>query len=92
MAAIDAPAVEEVDWLALVERMLSLGICLYCVWIMFPGVQIATKAALYRLTADYRARKRRERDINRMAWETYLIAQEMEKGGGDDLERRLNIA
>ena len=79
-----------VDWLEIAERVLGVAMTIYCLWVLCPGLPSRTHTEWQRIRSTWNARRLREHEMNRMAWEVYLVRTLME-GDSGGLAGRLEL-
>ena len=76
-----------VRWLRTLEMVLGLGLTIYMVWLLCPPLRSAVLDEANRLHFRWNRKREREREVNEMAWQTFILA---EYTGGEPLERYLD--
>lgn len=89
MGLADVDEQKALNYVRLVEALLGLGITFYCLYAMVPPVTRAVDAKVEQVRAIWRARRQREREINQMHWETFLVSA---YPGGRDLGEYLEAS
>ena len=80
-----------VDWLATVERVVGLAVTLYVVYLLVPGLHEAIDSLAREVRSEWHTRRRRQREINQMIFETMVVQSIIERGGADGLSADLGI-